>query len=63
MAYGSVGLALAENLADTAILDDAIRRMRGAAEDLLDTGLDGALKQLEERRRQWRRDAASQSAG
>jgi hypothetical protein len=62
MAYGSVGLALAENLADSAILDDAIRRMRRAAEDLLDAGLDRSLGQLEERRRQWRRDAASQNA-
>jgi hypothetical protein len=62
MAYGRVGLALAENLSDTVVLDDAINRMRRATEDLLDTGLDANLRHLEERRRQWNRTLKARSS-
>ena len=50
MAYGDVGLAIAERSQDTAVLDDAIIRMGEAVDTILDPQLIEGLQRLERQR-------------
>ncbi len=53
IAYSEVGLAFADRTGQTEILDDAIRRMRDAADRILDPELTDAFRSVERTRRRF----------